>query len=206
MADLSHRALSGLEARHLAEGRRRRGRPHAARGFQRFARSPGDGRLLNRLASSGWEPTGECEPTFSTSTHGLHGYTLAGRQPVVVDDLKTDSRLSDSIPDCLVDVVSAMSVIVHGRTGPSGVLATYSRTRRVFTNDYILFLQTMSAVLATADDRHGSRRGAAVVGEEVCQRFPLVPRLDDCQHAGRRSLYRYQREFSAYHGIQRRGG
>ncbi len=142
--------------------------------FSELLELSADGRQLLRAAEAGWDASiGEAAST--TSQHAMPGYTFAGRQPVIVDDLKTDSRFSEPLPTRLATVVSALSVIVHGRTGPSGVLAAYSQTQRQFSKDDILFLQTMAAVLATADDRQRADEALRSSEEKFASAFRSCP-------------------------------
>jgi diguanylate cyclase (GGDEF)-like protein/PAS domain S-box-containing protein len=174
VAELSQRALSGLDLPTLQKDAVDVVVSTLQVDFSELLELSSDGRLMIRSASSG-SLIAACEPTVSTSAYAMPGYTLAGRQPVVVDDLKSDSRFTDRLPECMADVVSGISVIVHGRTGPSGVLAAYSRTRRVFTKDDILFLQTMSAVLATADDRQHADEALRSSEEKFASAFRSCP-------------------------------
>jgi two-component system, LuxR family, sensor kinase FixL len=50
-------------------------------------------------------------------------------------------------------VVSAATVIIHGRSKPYGVLGAYTVKRRKFTNDDVHFIQSVANVLAAVIDR-----------------------------------------------------
>jgi signal transduction histidine kinase len=50
-------------------------------------------------------------------------------------------------------VVSAVAVIIHGRSKPYGVLGAYTIKRRKFTNDDVHFLQSVANILAAVIDR-----------------------------------------------------
>ena len=81
-------------------------------------------------------------------------YTVATGAPVVVDDLRTDSRFP--APRLLLrhGIVSALSVpISTGRIAPWGVLGALSRTPRAFTTGDIDFLRSIATVLAQAFER-----------------------------------------------------
>ena len=78
------------------------------------------------------------------------GYTLLCNQPVIVEDLATETRFSG--PALLKDhrVVSGISVIIYGNGQPFGVLGAHSTRRRQFTEDDAHFLQSVANLLATA--------------------------------------------------------
>ena len=50
-----------------------------------------------------------------------------------------------------------MSVVIHGRDGPVGVLGAYTRSRRFFSEDDANFMQAVASVLATAIERQGAQ-------------------------------------------------
>ena len=84
------------------------------------------------------------------------GYTLLSEEPVIVEDLGAEKRFG---PPPLVHergAVSGVSVMIHGRDGPFGVLGAFTTTRRTFSEDDANFLQAVANVLATAIERQGA--------------------------------------------------
>ena len=96
------------------------------------------------------------------------GYTLKARVPVIVTDLRTETRFSD--PPLLHEhnVISGMSVIIQGYNRPYGVLGVYTTQRRVFSQDDIYFLQSVANVVGAAieNDRLLQQAKAAATVEE----------------------------------------
>ncbi|MDT7043717.1 PAS domain S-box protein [Candidatus Nitronereus thalassa] len=83
------------------------------------------------------------------------GFTLASTGPVIVNDLRTDSRFDG--PTLLHDhgVKSGISCIIPGmRERPFGVLGVHSTRSLVFSDDEVNFLQTISTILANAIQRN----------------------------------------------------
>jgi signal transduction histidine kinase len=78
------------------------------------------------------------------------GYTLFSSEPVIVEDLRTDTRFSELSLLHDYDIVSGMSVIIDGKDWPFGVLSIHTPQRRAFTQDDIHFLQAIANLLATA--------------------------------------------------------
>ncbi|MFA7097813.1 MAG: PAS domain S-box protein, partial [Gammaproteobacteria bacterium] len=74
-------------------------------------------------------------------------------QPVIVADLRRETRFSG--PPLLHDhgVVSGLSVIVRGRERPYGVLGAHTTRRRLFTEDDGHFLQAVANVVGAAIER-----------------------------------------------------
>nr|WP_254531405.1 PAS domain S-box protein [Natrinema gelatinilyticum] len=86
------------------------------------------------------------------------GYTLLTEEPVIVDELATESRFSG--PDLLVDhdVRSGVSVVIGSVEEPCGVLGAHATDRREFTDHDANFVQSVANVLAAAIDRAAKER------------------------------------------------
>jgi PAS domain S-box-containing protein len=112
-----------------------------------------DGRQLLLRAGVGWKEGAVGRALVDAGTESQAGYTLASREPVVVEDLRAETRFSG--PELLVDhgVVSGVSVIIMGRERPFGILGAHTRERREFTSDHANFLQSIGNVLAAAIQR-----------------------------------------------------
>ncbi len=104
-------------------------------------------------AGVGWQQGLIGRATVGTEMDSQAGYTLFASEPVIVEDLRTETRFSG--PQLLHNhgVVSGMSVIIHGRDHPFGVLGAHTTCQRKFTEDDIHFLQSTSNVLAQAIER-----------------------------------------------------
>ncbi len=91
--------------------------------------------------------------TVNTLQESQYQYTLLTSEPVVVSDFATEARFTR--PQLLSDhdVVSGMSVIIHGKDKPFGVLGAHATTPRHYNRDEIYFLQAIANVLATAIER-----------------------------------------------------
>ena len=89
------------------------------------------------------------QATLSRQADSHAGYTLHVGEPVVVDDLRTETRFK---PQMMLHygVVSCMSAIIHGTDRPFGILGAYTTTPRRFTSDDVHFLQAVANVLASA--------------------------------------------------------
>ena len=171
VAELSQRALSGTdlttlmrEAVTLVAGTLDAHRCE-------LLETAGDNQTLVLRAGIGWKPGDIGRAVADGSSQQLHRYTLTCREPVIVIDLRSDSRFGGPGPTRLDDVVSGLSVIIHGRTGPFGVLAAYTGEQRIFTKDDILFLQTVAAVLGTAVDRERADEALRLSEEKFASAF-----------------------------------
>ena len=112
-----------------------------------------DGQSLLLRSGVGWHDGLVGHATVGTDRGSQAGYTLLSSTPVVVDDLRVESRFSG--PALLHEhgVVSGLSVIIHGASGPWGVLGAHTTRRRAFSDDDVNFIQSVANVLATAIER-----------------------------------------------------
>jgi len=106
------------------------------------------GDRLRLVAGVGWQEGLVGHATVSAGGESHAGFTLLNGEPVIVADLGTESRFNG--PPLLFDhsVVSGMSVVIHGRERPYGVLGTHTKRPRQFTKDDVHFLQSVAVVLA----------------------------------------------------------
>ena len=111
------------------------------------------GKALLLRAGIGWKKGSVGSVQVATGRKSQEGFTLLSNAPVIVEDLRAEKRFRR--PPLLFDrhVVSGLSVIIHGRRQPYGVLAAHTTRRRRFTNDDVHFLQSLANVLAAAIER-----------------------------------------------------
>jgi len=107
-----------------------------------------DRNALLLRAGVGWKEGLVGQATVGTGESEA-GYALLSKVPVIVEDLRTETRFSGPL---LHDhgVVSGISVIIPGQDRPFGVLGAHATTRRIFTQDDIHFLQAVANLLAAA--------------------------------------------------------
>ncbi|MGR3309477.1 MAG: PAS domain S-box protein [Candidatus Brocadiales bacterium] len=111
------------------------------------------GRSLLLRAGTGWMEGLVGRATVGTERDSQASYTLLSKEPVIVEDLRTETRFSG--PQLLRDhgVVSGMSVIIQDKDTPYGVFGVHTTKKRIFTKDDIYFIQAMANVLAEAIGR-----------------------------------------------------
>ncbi|MBW3623293.1 MAG: PAS domain S-box protein [Armatimonadetes bacterium] len=113
---------------------------------------PGEEEFLLR-AGVGWEEGRVGRDTVPAGPHSLAGYTLLSSEPVIVEDLRTESRFSG--PPLLHDhgVVSGISALIPGKHRPWGVIGAHTSQPQTFTRDDLHFFQAVANVLAAAIER-----------------------------------------------------
>ena len=112
-----------------------------------------DGNSLFLRAGFGWKEGVVGQEKVSSGTQSQAGYNLLSGNPVIVEDLTTETRFIG--PSLLREhgVVSGMSVIIPGRDQPFGVLGAHTVKRRAFNKDDIHFLESVANVLSEAIER-----------------------------------------------------
>ncbi len=113
----------------------------------------GDALLLR--AGAGWKEGHLGHATLPTGKESHGGFSLLSSSPVIVEDFQTETRFH--APSLFIEhrIRSGISVIIHGRGKPYGILGAHSAQKRKFTADDVHFLQSVASVLATAIERRG---------------------------------------------------
>jgi PAS domain S-box-containing protein len=115
-----------------------------------------DGEELLLRAGVGWQEGYVGHVKVKAKTASQAGYTLLSTGPVIVEDLRTETRFSG--PPLLTEhgVVSGVSVIIHSQERPWGILGAHTIHQRKFTKDDIHFLEAVANLLAMAIERKGA--------------------------------------------------
>jgi PAS domain S-box-containing protein len=127
---------------------------------------PGDAELLLR-AGVGWSAGLIGTAHETTGRHSHAGYALASGGPVIVTDLKSETRFES--PALLRDhgVNSGVSVPIAGRDGRAyGVLGAHTARRRRFGAYDVAFLSAIANIIAGAIQRqHSDQRHELMIRE-----------------------------------------
>ncbi|WP_413164225.1 EAL domain-containing protein [Capilliphycus salinus ALCB114379] len=141
-------------------------------------------------AGVGWHRGLVGYASVSASLESQAGYTLSTQQPVIVEDLRVETRFSG--PPLLHNhrIVSGVSVIIPGTVEETpdfrensltefdsfpaanyqcvwGILAVHTRQYRQFTQDDVHFLEAVANVLASAIERHRSEEWMQVMKRAI---------------------------------------
>ena len=135
---------------------------------------PGGDALLLR-AGAGWKRGLVGRATIGSGLESHAGYALERHEPVIIGDLRTETRFRP--PPLLRDhgVMSGVSVLIRGDGVPFGVLGAYTTSSRAFSRDDVQFMQAVANVLALAHSRVRLERARE-------QRAALVSRLTRREH------------------------
>ncbi len=117
-----------------------------------------DGKTLLLRAGVGWHAGLVGTSTVDAGADSQGGFTLLANEPVIVEDLRTETRFNGSWLLKQHQVVSGMSVVIGGKEGAWGALGADTQQRRSFTMDDIHFLQSLANLLASAISREEVER------------------------------------------------
>ena len=116
---------------------------------------PGSEELL-LVAGKGWKEGIVGSATVWTGSNSHSGYTLASKAPVIIEDLKTETRFDPSPLMRDSGIVSGVSVIIQQNEKTWGVMGAYTTMQREFTSDDINFVSTVADILSLALDRRAA--------------------------------------------------
>lgn len=110
------------------------------------------GALLLR-AGVGWKEGLVGHATVGAGRDSQAGFTLLSGEPVIVEDLRTETRFTG--PALLHEhgVVSGLSVIIPGPLRPFGVLGAHTKSSREFSSHDVHFLQDVAHLLTVTIER-----------------------------------------------------
>jgi transcriptional regulator with GAF, ATPase, and Fis domain len=143
----------------------------------------------------GWNRGCVGEVIVPPDTRSQAGFTLTQTGPVVVQDFRSETRFE--APALLVQhrVRSGMSVTVHDRSKPFGVIGVHCRNQRSFSRSDIVFLHSVGQLISAAVSQR--ERSQSMSGDE---RSDQVRRHspEDLAPTGR--VLRGWKEIAAYMG------
>jgi two-component system CheB/CheR fusion protein len=170
LAELGELALSGQTLQSLAERAVDMIQKSLGVHYAKLLEMLPEGDKLLLRAGVGWKSGIVGTAKVGIDADSQAGYTLRSDAPVIVDDLRTESRFSG--PSLLVEhgVVSGISVIVQGEGKPYGVLGAHTRERMPFTAEDVNFLASIANILSQTIHRDAVAR----VLRESEERFRLL--------------------------------
>ncbi len=159
VADLGQQALSNIDRSELLESVSARLARHFRGGYISIMELCSDGKHLELRTGTGWESGLIGSVKVKTGKNSLAGYTLLSDKPVIVEDMKNETRFS---PEPLLlehNIESSMSVILFGANRPFGVISVHSIKRRKFNPHDVNFLTASANVLAQAMEHRRAKEG-----------------------------------------------
>jgi PAS domain S-box-containing protein len=172
-----------------------------------------DGKELLLRVGVGWKKGYVGRARVSAGANSQAGYTLLSEEPVIAENLQTETRFHG--PPLLSEhgVVSGISVIIQGKDRPYGILGAHTSDFRAFSKDDVNFVQAVANVLAAAIERRGaetrlreSEERFRQLAEHIQEVFWMTtaegahviyvsPTYEEIWGRGRQSLYEHPEEW-----------
>jgi phosphoserine phosphatase RsbU/P len=134
-----------------------------------------DGETLLLRAGFGWKPGVVGHAIVDTGTKTQAGFTLISKEPVILEDLRTEKRFETVPMFGDPQVVSGMSTIISTGEGPYGVFSVHTRQRRTFTRDEVNFLQAVANILGTMIERQRAEKALQRSADEIRDLYNHAP-------------------------------
>jgi PAS domain S-box-containing protein len=125
-----------------------------------------DAKELAPLASAGWS-SDTSRTRLSAATGSQSAYTLHVGEPVIVEDMATETRFPISDQIRKAGVVSGVTVMIATGEQRIGVLSAFTHRRRSFTKDDVFFLQSVANVLTAAIVRQRAEESIRLAREQA---------------------------------------
>ncbi len=108
-----------------------------------------DGKSMLLRAGVGWREELIGKVTVSTELNSQAGYTLISGEPVIVNNLRTETRFIG--PPLLHEheIISGMSAIIYGKDKPYGVIGVHTTEMREFDINDANFLQSVANIISS---------------------------------------------------------
>ena len=117
-------------------------------------------------ASAGW-PSDINDLRVPASNHSQSGFTLITGEPVIAENLLTETRFEITETLRRHHITSSVSVMIAAGEQPMGVLIAFNRSPRKFTQDNVYFLQSVANVLTAAISRQRAEESVRLASEQA---------------------------------------
>jgi PAS domain S-box-containing protein len=150
LADLGRRALEGLDVPALFDAAARAVARTLDVEFVKIAEATADGAELVLRGGVGWKPGLLGRARMSAAQGSQAGFALRSGEPVVVDDLRKETRFRGATLLKDHGIVSGVSVVIRGPERAYGVLGAHTTKLRAFAPEDVLFLAGVANVMGAA--------------------------------------------------------
>jgi PAS domain S-box-containing protein len=197
LAELGQRALAGMDVQDLLQYATEVVTSTLGIEMAKVLELQPDGKHLLVRAGVGWREGVVGNAVISASPQAHAGYSLARSEPIVVDDLKTETRFPGMPLLHEHEVASGMTVVIEGRDRPYGVLGAHSRQPRRFSPDDIHFLSSVANIISMAIER---KRAEQEISQLNTSLQVVVKELEAFSYSVSHDLQTPLRAISGYSG------
>lgn len=126
-----------------------------------------NGQALLLQAGVGWNAELVGHATISTALNSELSHTLLSQEPVIVADIRQETRFNSLALFQEQGIISSLSVIILGQKNAYGILVAHSTQQQIFTQADIYFLQSIANILATAIERQRTEQKLRKAKDEL---------------------------------------
>ncbi|WP_370571953.1 ATP-binding protein [Methanomethylovorans sp.] len=127
---------------------------------------------------TGWEDWCIGAVIIPDESYTHTGYTAREKEPVIINDLFTETRFKGHSLLHAHDVTSGITMMIGNAERLFGILAVYSTNTRNFTEDDTLFLQEITNILIETVEMHMTMRQLQLFRELINRSNDLVLIID----------------------------
>lgn len=152
LAELGKRALSGIDMDALMQGTLELvSQTLNVEYCELFEVLPERNSLILR-EGTGWKEGTVANVIVMAGNTSQAGYTFLTGEPVIVENLTTEHRFTPHPFLMEHNIIAGMTVIIHRKEQPYGILGVHTSQQRQFNSDDVHFLQSVANLLAMAID------------------------------------------------------
>lgn len=126
--------------------------------FSKLLKLLPDGKNFFVQAAVGWEKGFVGSVISNNIFSNQLSYLMKTGKPLVIDDLRAETRFVSSSDLEKHGIVSGLSVMIRGKEKFFGILSVYSNNHRSFSKSDVNFLQSVANILANAESQQLERR------------------------------------------------
>ncbi|MGH7913995.1 MAG: PAS domain S-box protein [Candidatus Binataceae bacterium] len=157
IASLSQQALVGSDLQQLFDEATRLVHQTLRIDYATVMELRPDRETLIGRAGAGWEAGVVRTIVAEAGARSHAGYAMLVNAPVIVTDFRSERRLHGSIAERWA-LRSGVTVVIHGRDRPFGVLAAHDTQPREYGHDEVNFLQSIANILGLAVGQNQTER------------------------------------------------
>jgi len=149
IASLSQHALVGTDLQLLFDEATRLIKETLRIDYATVSELRPDRETLVGRAGAGWDVDVVRTLVAEAGARSQSGYALLVNAPVIVPDFSSERRFQSSIAERWA-LRSGVTMVIHGRDRPFGVLSAHDREQRAYGHDEVNFLQSIANILGLA--------------------------------------------------------
>jgi len=105
----------------------------------------------------GWNQQWIGKIVMTADPHSPAGYILFHKKPIVIDDLRVETRFSGTPFLHNENLISGIIILIEGEKNPFGILNIYTNQKHSFSSEDVKFLEGVANILASEVSRYQAK-------------------------------------------------